>query len=167
MKSITSFIRNQKNNYKYIEKYDISIKSNVQLDNSNIRFGKNVMLYSGVQIWGTGHITIEDNVAIGKNTIIFANQDMIIGANTLIAAQCYIIDSDHESLKTELIRKQPLASKPISIGSDVWIGAGSIILGGACIKDGSIVGALSMVNRTTNPYSINVGSPAKELRQRM
>lgn len=144
----------------------VNLYGKVQLDNPNIIFGNNVSLYSGVQIWGDGQITIGDNVAIGKDTIIFAHKPMYIGSNTSIAGQCYIIDSDHGIIRSQLIREQPLESEKIYIGSDVWIGAGCKILKGSIISDGSVIGAMGLVKGFTEPYSINVGIPTKKIGER-
>lgn len=144
----------------------INIHGKVQLDNPNISFGENVSLYQGVQIWGDALITIGNNVAIGKDTIIFAHEPMYIGDDTLISAQCYIIDSNHGIEKSTLIREQSLKAEPIYIGKDVWIGAGSKILKGSYISDGSVVGAMSLVNGFTEPYSVNVGIPIRKISYR-
>jgi len=52
------------------------------------------------------------------------------------------------------------------IGHDVWIGAGTTILGGVRIGNGCIVGAGAVVTRDLEPFSIAVGVPAKTLRKR-
>ena len=151
---------------KYKIKNTINVYGKVQLDNPNIIFGNNVSLYSGVQIWGDGQIKLGDNVAIGKDTIIFAHGPMFIGNDTAIAAQCYIIDSDHGIKRSQLIREQGLESQSIYIGNDVWIGAGSKILKGSYISNGSVIGAMSLVKGHTDPYSINVGIPTKKIGER-
>ncbi len=55
---------------------------------------------------------------------------------------------------------------PISIGHDVWIGARAVILSGVTIGNGAIIGAGAVVARDIEPYSINVGVPAKKVRDR-
>lgn len=156
--------------YKIRKKYKthnlINLYGKVQLDNPNIIFGKNISLYSGVQIWGDGQITLGDNVAIGKDTIIFAHEPMCIGNDTSIAGQCYIIDSDHGVRRSLLIREQQLESQPIYIGNDVWIGAGCKVLKGSYISDGSVIGAMSLAKGFTEPYSINVGIPIRKISER-
>ncbi|MFD0703242.1 DapH/DapD/GlmU-related protein [Slackia equolifaciens] len=52
------------------------------------------------------------------------------------------------------------------IGNDVWIGAGAIINGGIKIGDGAVVGAGAVVTKDVEPFSIVVGSPARELKKR-
>ncbi|GHV72139.1 hypothetical protein AGMMS49928_28010 [Spirochaetia bacterium] len=54
----------------------------------------------------------------------------------------------------------------IIIGNNVWIGCRSLILKGARIKDGSIIGANStVVNELENENSIYVGNPTKCIRK--
>jgi acetyltransferase-like isoleucine patch superfamily enzyme len=49
----------------------------------------------------------------------------------------------------------------VEIGNDVWIGDNVTILGNVKVGDGAIIGANSLVKNDIEPYSINVGSPAK------
>ncbi len=51
--------------------------------------------------------------------------------------------------------------KPITIGNDVWIGTGAVLLDGVTIGDGAIVGAYAVVKKDVEPYAIVVGNPAK------
>lgn len=53
-----------------------------------------------------------------------------------------------------------------SIESDVWVGDNSVILSGVTLAVGSIVGAGSVVTKSTQPYSINVGNPSKPIKLR-
>jgi len=54
----------------------------------------------------------------------------------------------------------------VEIGNDVWIGAGVTIVDGVKIGDGAIVGACSLVLEDVAPYSIVVGTPAREICKR-
>ena len=54
----------------------------------------------------------------------------------------------------------------IEIGSDVWIGNNVMIMDGVKIGDGAIVGLGSIVTKDIEPYSINVGIPAKKIKYR-
>ena len=54
----------------------------------------------------------------------------------------------------------------ILIGNDVWIGEGVNILEGVRIGDGAVIGAGAVVTKDVEPYSINVGVPARKLRER-
>lgn len=138
------------------------IKGDVFFNAVGVKLGKNVALYQGVYFWGN-NISVGSNVDIGMNTVIYAKKGVYIGDNTNIAGQCYIIDSNHGTKASELIRNQQddVALDGIHIGKDVWIAAQCVILKGAKINDGAIIGAQSLVNSEIPANAIAVGTPAK------
>ncbi len=54
----------------------------------------------------------------------------------------------------------------VTIGSDVWIGAGATILPGVSIGHGSVIGAKAVVTKNVPPYAVCVGNPAKIIKFR-
>lgn len=141
----------------------VNILGKVFVNATNVNIGKNVTIYPNVYFWGDGEIIIGDNVDIGIGTIIFSKKRVFIGNNTSIAAQCYIIDSNHGTRKDILINQQKLDfdEDGIYIGNDVWIAAGVKIVKGARLNDGCVIGALSMVNSEIGKDGIAFGIPAK------
>lgn len=146
----------------------INILGKVYVNATNIHLGENVTIYPNVTFWGDGEIVIGDNVDIGKDTIIYAKKRVYIGSNTIIAAQCYIIDSNHGVKRDIIIQKQPMEfdSDGVEIGEDVWIGAGCKVIKGAKIEDGAVIGAMSLVNKKVKANKIAVGIPAREVKER-
>ncbi len=141
---------------------------NIVVINTNLKIGKNVSIYPYVQLFGDGLIEIGDNVSIGTGTIIYASKQggVKIGSNSMIAGQCYIIDTDHGIDKSDLIRNQENVSAPIEIGQDCWIAANVTVLKGSKINDGAVIGAKALVNGEIQAYSVNVGIPAKTIKFR-
>lgn len=112
-------------------------------------------------------IKIGDNVQIGYGTILFSFKGISIGSNSGIAAQCYIIDTNHGIQRIdEPWMNQPLESESIEIGEDVWIGTQCTILKGVKIGSHAVVAANSVVNKDVPPYAIVAGSPAKIIKYR-
>ena len=148
---------------------DFSLVGDITLINKNIKLGHNVTIYPDVMFFGDGLIEIGDNVDIGNGTVIYSSKcgGVHIGSNTMIAAQCYIIDMDHGTAGGDLIRNQPNTVQPVKIGEDVWIAANVTIIKGSNIGDGAVIGAKSLVNGEIEPYSICVGIPAKKIKMRI
>ena len=57
-------------------------------------------------------------------------------------------------------------AKPVTIGNDVWIGHGAVIMPGISIGDGAVVGANAVVTRDVGRYAIVAGAPARRIRDR-
>ncbi len=110
-----------------------------------IFLGYNVHVHSHVYIWA------------GKKSKI------VIGDNTIIGPGSFITSDNHGLRKNQLIRDQEGNEKNISIGSDVWLGAYSIILPGVKIGDGAVIAAGSVVTKNVEKFSIVGGVPAKQL----
>lgn len=136
--------------------------------NPNVVIGNNVQLYPGVTFFGDGEIVIGDNVKIGNNVVINASHDggIYIGDGTIIAANTYIIDSNHGMSKGILIQDQPVISQSIKIGKGCWIAANCVIGKGALLEDGVVIGANSFANSHFIKDSIYAGSPAKYIKSR-
>ena len=60
----------------------------------------------------------------------------------------------------------PTRVQPITIGNDVWIGHGAMVLPGVKIGDGAIVGAYAVVTKDVAPYAVVVGNPGRVVKQR-
>lgn len=55
---------------------------------------------------------------------------------------------------------------PVTLGDDVWIGHGAVVLPGVTIGTGAAVGAGAVVTKDVPPFTVVVGSPARPLRER-
>ncbi len=114
-----------------------------------------------------GFIEIGKNCSVNPFSVLYGHGGLTIGDNVRIAAHCIIVPAEHrfEELDSPITR-QGLYKRGVKIGSDVWLGAGTIVLDGCEIGDGCVVGAGSVVTRSLAPYSVAVGSPARPVRRR-
>jgi acetyltransferase-like isoleucine patch superfamily enzyme len=111
-------------------------------------------------------ISIGARTTIGYHTFIFASQRITIGDDCLIAPFVYIVDSNHQIGKTQLINQQPNETAATSIGNDVWIASNVTILKGVTINEGAVIAANSVVNNNIPAFEIWGGSPAKKIGER-
>lgn len=117
----------------------------------------------------SGELTIGNRLFIGDQCKVIAGDAKIsIGDDCLIAEQVSIRASNHGTSAECPMNKQPNIYKDISIGSDVWIGRGAVILAGSRIPDGAVIGANSVVTASVviERYCIYAGNPAKKIRCR-
>lgn len=112
------------------------------------------------------------NCEMGDMTHIVAHEKVEIGNNVLIASKCFISDTNHGVYKGEdqdspemTPNERKLVIKPVKIGNNVWIGENTVILAGAEIGDGCIVGANSLVNGIIPDNTIIAGSPARAIKR--
>lgn len=114
-----------------------------------------------------GPINIGSNVGINHGCSLDGGAGGIqIGDNTRIANNCSIYAFNHGTQANQLIREQPVSSKGITIGRDVWIGAQVGIVDGVTIGDGAVVAMHSVVTRNVEPYTIVAGNPATFIKVR-
>lgn len=109
----------------------------------------------GKDVWiGPGLLIVDDNLG---------NDRLFIGDRAAIAPRVTIILQSYPN-RSRLRNIIPMCSGDVVIGSDAWIGAGSIILPNIRIGHTSIVGAGSIVTKSVDERLVVVGNPAKFLR---
>jgi maltose O-acetyltransferase len=127
--------------------------------------GQDVVLYSSVEMLGIIKVKIGNNSFVGHKTLFMGGDSIIkIGQNCDISSNVSLICGSHE-IGDSNRRAAKGISKDIIIGNGVWIGYGSLILGGVTIGDGAIIAAGSVVNKSVPQNVIYGGVPAKEIRQ--
>lgn len=137
-----------------------------------VLLGERVSLEHGIYFNAAGAhapgiaISIGDGTFVGSGCEFNAIQGISIGANCLIASGCRFVDHDHGIQAGQLMKLQDEISSAIQVGTDVWIGANSIVLKGVSIGDGAIVAAGSVVTKSVAPYAIVAGVPAKFIKSR-
>jgi acetyltransferase-like isoleucine patch superfamily enzyme len=148
-----------------------SISSHVKI------FVGNSVYISGALAIGAGHVLdspelrIADRVFLGHQVSFSVNRKIIVEEGVLIAAGCYITDSNEHPLDPEQ-RAQGLPPAAAEIRSvricrNAWIGRGAYVLKGVTIGEGAIVGAGAVVANDVPPFSIAVGNPARILQKQV
>lgn len=136
----------------------VNIGSNVRIDDfcilsGNIEIGNFIHISAlTVLTGGFAGIAVSDFATISQRVNIFANSDDYSGetmANPLIPEKFKNLDQAKVSIKKHAL-----------------IGCGSVIMPGVTLETGSAIGALSFVNRSTDPWMIYAGIPARAVKKR-
>jgi galactoside O-acetyltransferase len=174
----------------------ISFYSEKELKKFKFRsIGKNVLIKKNVGLYFIENISIGNNVRIDDNVIIVASnkkKPVRIGNYIHIASNCYLAgsagiemsdfstlapgvqifsasdDYSGKKLTNPTVGKPYVGGKSgkIVLGKHVIIGANSIILPGITIKEGSSVGAMSLVIKNLDSWGVYIGIPVKKLKNR-
>lgn len=153
--------------------------------------GENVKISDKASIYSPEKISIGDNSRIDDFCVL--SEKITIGRNVHIAVFCNVAggalgvtlddfsglaysvnvfsQSDDYSGRTLTNPTVPdefkdIALGAVHIGRHVIIGAGSMVFPGVTIADGCSVGAMSLVNRSTQEWGIYSGIPAKRIKDR-
>lgn len=113
-----------------------------------------------------GGVTLGNGTFVGSGCEFNITSSITVGANCLIASGCRFIDHNHGTATNTTMKNQVEEEDPILIGSNVWIGANSVVLKGVCIGDGAIVAAGSVVTKSLDAMSVYAGVPARLMRRR-
>lgn len=115
-----------------------------------------------------GTISIGADCSVNGYSFISGGGDVLIGDHVMIASHVSIYAANHVFGDTSVpMNKQGLSSKGIVIERDVWVGTGVRVLDGVRVGTGSILAAGAVVTKSTDPYSINGGVPARKIGTRM
>tara|TARA_R100001369_G_scaffold91102_1_gene131463 strand:- start:230 stop:802 length:573 start_codon:yes stop_codon:yes gene_type:complete len=155
------------------------------------RLGENVKISDKASIYNTDLIEIGDNSRIDDFCVISGR--VILGAYCHVTPMCLIAggekgvflsdfctlaygvkifsQSDDYSGETMVNSLIPIKYKKekkekVRLERQVVIGAGSIIMPGVTLAEGCSVGAMTIINKSTQPWGIYVGIPAKRIKER-
>ena len=114
-----------------------------------------------------GPVVIGRNVTINARVSIDGGRAGVeIGDDTRIATGVVIYAFDHGMAVERPVREQPVRSRGIHVGRDVWIGANAGVTDGVTIGDGAVVGMGAVVTRDVPSGAVVGGVPARVIGRR-
>lgn len=136
---------------------NMEIGNNVRIDDfgilsGNIKIGNNVHIASYVALYGSNDIEIHDYCGVSAKSIIYSATDDY-GGNYL-------------TNPTFPIETRNIIKGKVVLEKHAIVGAGCIILPNVILREGTAVGTMSLINKSTEAWSVNVGIPAKKVRDR-
>ena len=114
--------------------------------------------------WGGKHVRLGNYVYANFNLTLVDDGNIDIGDNVMFAPNVTVITATHPVLPS--LREKGLQfNVDVKICSNVWIGAGAIMMPGITVGENSVVGAGSVVTKDVPPNTVVVGNPARVLRE--
>lgn len=110
-----------------------------------------------------GHnITLGRNVYLNAGCVILDTAPVCIGEGSMIGPAVQIYCADHHRDVAQRAAGVERAL-PVTLGRDVWVGGGAIVLPGITVGDGAIIGAGAVVTKAVPAGARVAGNPAREI----
>ena len=125
------------------------------------RLGAGCRIYPGAIIWAPWNLECAADVCVGDGAEIYNPAPIRLGERAVISQGAFLCTTSHDYTKAIF----PLVMQAITVGADAWVGARAIVLPGCDIGEGSVVGAGSVVTRSTPAWSVCAGNPCRVIRE--
>ncbi|GAA5085377.1 hypothetical protein GCM10025760_04190 [Microbacterium yannicii] len=133
------------------------------IDNDSLRLGDRTYVAAGAYL--TGDLLTGADCSINPYTVIRGRVTM--GDGVRIGAHTSILGFNHSMESGTPVFRQPLTSKGIEIGDDVWIGSHVVILDGVRVGSHAVLAASAVVTKDVPAGAVVGGNPARFIRWRV
>ncbi|MGH7560646.1 MAG: acyltransferase [Gemmatimonadales bacterium] len=135
---------------------------------TQLRRGKKSFVHPTVSFRRAENVVLGDHTRVQPYCCLWASPKagITVGSDTGIGPGTCIFSSNHQFAPGIPYREQEWTEKSVTIGRDVWVGAGCIILPGVTIGDGAVVAAGSVVTHDVPRHAIVAGVPARAINAR-
>jgi galactoside O-acetyltransferase len=137
--------------------HTISIGNNVRIDDfcilsGSIIIGSHIHISAYSALYGNAGIVLEDYTGISPRCTLFSAMDDFSGD--------YLIGPIHDKKLTHIITGKIVLKKYVQIG------ANTVLFPNVVIAEGTVVGAMSLVNKSLEAWGIYGGIPAQKIKER-
>ena len=109
------------------------------------------------------YLSVGDRTFVNYNLTALDVAPITVGADCQLGPNVQLLTPTHP-LEPKPRRDKLEAAKPITIGDNVWVGAGAIVLPGVTIGDDAVIGAGAVVTRDIPAGVLALGNPARVIR---
>jgi acetyltransferase-like isoleucine patch superfamily enzyme len=126
----------------------------------NVFVGRNTIIYCK-----NGNIHIKSGVSLSANCTVFSSNQLIMEPDTVVGAYSYLLSGgeyDYADTATRFVHQTGMETKGIlTIGENCWLGARVTVVDAASIGSHCVIGAGAVVTQPIAPDSLAVGVPAR------
>lgn len=138
---------------------------------NDITIGNNATLYAidnDLFFDTTPKLTISSNIYIGHNVSIHCMNSVTLEDNVVLSDNIYISDVSHGinlDQENSIMKQKWISPGPVKIGKGTFLGHGVKVLPNVNIGNNCIVAAGSIVTKSSPPFCVLAGSPAKIIKK--
>ena len=125
--------------------------------------GRGLVLKPRVRIKFPWRLTVGDHCWIGEGVWIDNLAPVTLGDNVCLSQGVYLCTGGHDHTRPTF----DLITKPITVESEAWVGAMSVLLPGVTVGRGAVVAAGSVVTKDVPAGMIVGGNPARVIKPRI
>ncbi|MFI8894007.1 acyltransferase [Streptomyces paradoxus] len=120
--------------------------------------------YIAAQAYVTGDIRTGADCTVNPFTVVRGS--VTLGDGVRIGAHTSLLAFNHGFAPGLPVHRQPVTSRGITVGDDVWIGSHVVVLDGVTIGDHCVIGAGAVVTKDLPAWTVAAGNPARRIRDR-
>ncbi|MEQ9411983.1 MAG: hypothetical protein RIK87_30005 [Fuerstiella sp.] len=124
--------------------------------------GRNARISPSVSIWGPWNLVVGEEAAVAHHADCYCVDRLVIGNHATVSQYSFLCTASHDVTDSHM----RLTSAPITISDQAWVCAGAFVAPGVTLGEGAVAGAMSVVTRDVEPWTIVAGNPARMIRRR-
>ena len=125
--------------------------------------GKNARISPSVAVWAPWNLSVGNESAISHHVDCYCIDRLVIGNHATVSQYAILCTASHD-ISTPSMQ---LISSPIILDDQCWVCAGAFVGPGITIHDGAVVGAMSVVTKDIEAWTVHAGNPARMIKKRI
>lgn len=126
------------------------------------QIGRNARISPSVCIWAPWNLTVGDEASISHHVDCYSVDRLVIGHHATVSQYAILCTASHDITSPNM----KLISSPVVIEDQCWICAGAFVGPGTTIHEGAVLGAMSVVMRDVDAWTVHAGNPSRMIKKR-
>ena len=127
------------------------------------KIASTAIVYSSAKVYYPANLVMDDYACLASDVDCYNVAPIHIGKFATVSQGAFLCTASHDITSSN----HELITAPISIEDQAWVGAGAFVGMGIIIAKGSVIGARAAVFKSTSPWDVVGGNPAKFIKKRI
>ncbi|KPI19775.1 transferase hexapeptide repeat containing protein [Actinobacteria bacterium OK074] len=145
--------------------FKVGSKLKVRGDGCTVHIGPGVKGKWDLNVSRGGKLLIGRGSTCESGIVVAQEKSVVIGEDCMFSFSIEIRTTDTHAIYDVKSGERVNADRPVEIGDHVWLGKQAVVLKGASIGSGSVLGTRSVLSGSVPPLAIAAGVPARVVRE--